>query len=433
VRTGDLQVVFAPVKGGKGAIGVQQGEGLKTLGDQGMEVAGLVVSMEGKDVYVMQQVLRVPLVRMLGVVGEDGKVQRLEEGQRVDLADKTVLTNKGGDVTARLGRERLTLGWAKTGELVVILQDGSPSKALSKGSAVDLDDRTKVQMGDGLVIMQRRLDLPLKYTLYPQADGGWAVSSAGADTPQPLRQGKKLELPGDLSVRWKGDSFQGSVRRVLFEGKNGLPISARVGLLALTIALCIGIPLGIIAALRHNTIIDYSATFFAILGVSIPNLVLGPVLIWIFVLILHLLDLNWTGRFSNYILPAFALGIGMSAAIARLTRASLLQVIQEDYIRTARAKGLSARTVVVRHALKNSLIPVVTILGPMFANVVTGTVVIEQIFAIPGMGRHFVMSIGNRDYPIVMATTIIYAVLIVLANLTVDITYGILDPRIRYS
>jgi ABC-type dipeptide/oligopeptide/nickel transport system permease component len=137
--------------------------------------------------------------------------------------------------------------------------------------------------------------------------------------------------------------------------------------------------------------------------------------------------------FKHAIMPVFALGTASAAGIARLTRASLLQVVREDYIRTARAKGLRERTVIVIHALKNSLIPVVTILGPAFAALVTGTFIVEQIFGINGMGKHFVTSIGNRDYQIITGVTLIYAAFLVVANLLVDITYAWLDPRIRYD
>jgi oligopeptide transport system permease protein len=228
-----------------------------------------------------------------------------------------------------------------------------------------------------------------------------------------------------------------------------LPISAQLGFLAVSLGLLIGIPAGIIAALKQNTAWDYTASTIAILGVSINNIVLAPFLIWIFAL-----QLGWfpaarwgaqppyflgilppmTSEFwSHAVLPTIALGTALSATIARLTRASLLQVIREDYIRTARSKGLRERAVVIRHALKNSLIPVVTILGPMFAAVLTGTFVIEQIFAINGLGRHFVQSVGNRDYPVVMGTTLVYGIAIVFANLAVDIGYAWLDPRIRYD
>jgi len=249
---------------------------------------------------------------------------------------------------------------------------------------------------------------------------------------------------GDL-----GPSFRYRSRSVNDIIAQALPVSAQLGLLALAIGIVIGIPMGIIAALRQNTMIDYSATFIAILGVSIPAIVMGPLLIWIFALNLGWFPVSRWGAqppfflgfipkpdldFWKYaVLPAFTLGTGLSASIARLTRASLLQVIREDYIRTARAKGLRERLVVIRHALKNSLIPVVTILGPMFAYVLTGTFVVEQIFAIPGLGRHFVTSIGNRDYPVVLGTTLLYGVAIVIANLFVDIVYAWLDPRIRFD
>ncbi|MGQ9668203.1 MAG: ABC transporter permease [Anaerolineae bacterium] len=249
---------------------------------------------------------------------------------------------------------------------------------------------------------------------------------------------------GDL-----GPSFRYRNRTVNDVIAEGLPVSAQLGMLAMLIAIGIGIPLGIIAALRQNTMVDYVATFLAIVGVSIPAIVMGPLLIWIFALKLQWFPVSRWGAQPPYflgflpkpdltfwrhaILPAFTLGTGLSASIARLTRASLLQVIREDYIRTARAKGLAERLVIFRHALKNSMIPVVTILGPMFAAVLTGTFVVEQIFAIPGLGKHFVTSIGNRDYPIILGTTLLYGVAIVIANLLVDIVYAWLDPRIRFD
>ncbi|NOX61079.1 MAG: ABC transporter permease [Chloroflexi bacterium] len=265
-------------------------------------------------------------------------------------------------------------------------------------------------------------------------------------------------LLGDL-----GPSFRYRGRTVNDIISTALPISMQLGFLAMLLGIGIGIPAGIIAALKHNTPLDYSATFIAILGVSISNVVLGPFLIWVFALKLGWFPVaTWKAEplFSNIaqqyiaagepvpmwvnlipkptfdffhhaVLPVVTLGTGLSAVLARLTRGSLLQVIREDYIRTARAKGLRERAVIVRHALKNSLIPVVTILGPMFAGVLTGTFVVEQIFAIPGLGRHFVTSVGNRDYPVVLGTTLLYAVAIVIANMLVDITYAWLDPRVR--
>lgn len=230
-----------------------------------------------------------------------------------------------------------------------------------------------------------------------------------------------------------GPSFSYRTRTVNDIIAEALPVSAQLGVMAIALGVSIGIPAGCLAALKHNTWVDHSSTFVAILGYSIPSLVMGPVLIWIFALKLGWFPVaRWEGPIY-WVLPVLTLGVGLSASIARLTRGSLLQVLQEDYIRTARAKGLHERVVVVGHALKNSLIPVVTILGPMFAGVVTGTFVVEQIFGIPGLGKHFVTSIGNRDYPVILGTTLLYAVLLVIANLVVDITYAWLDPRIRYD
>ncbi|MBP7962557.1 MAG: ABC transporter permease [Caldilineaceae bacterium] len=222
----------------------------------------------------------------------------------------------------------------------------------------------------------------------------------------------------------------------------GFSISAQLGGMAMLFALLIGLPAGIIAALKHGHWQDRSATFVAILGVSVPPLVLGPLLYWIFALQLDWLPVaKWASLsedglwsyVSHAILPAVTLGAGVSAIIARLTRASLLQVLYEDYMRTARSKGLSERVVTVRHGLRNALIPVVTYIGPLAAAILTGSLVVEQIFAIPGMGRYFVTSISSRDYPMVMAVVVIYSVIIVLVNLFVDILYVFIDPRISQT
>lgn len=232
--------------------------------------------------------------------------------------------------------------------------------------------------------------------------------------------------------------------------KQQLPISIQLGILALIIAVGVGAPLGIIAALRQNTLWDYLGMAIAIIGVSVPVIVLGPIFVYVFGIQLKWFPpTGWASKppyvlgflpsrvdinyFRYAIMPAVALGLGSSAIIARLTRASLLQVVREDYIRTARAKGLAERIVIMRHALKNSLIPVITILGPLFAALVTGTFVTETIFGIPGMGKYFVTSITNRDYPVIMGTILLYAVFLVVANLFVDLAYGYLDPRIRYD
>lgn len=257
---------------------------------------------------------------------------------------------------------------------------------------------------------------------------------------------------GFFWFRWInfGPSYFSQSRTVNDIFRDNLPVSAQLGMMVLLVALLLGIPLGTIAALKQNTILDYFSMSVAIFGVSVPVIVLGPLLIWIFGISLKWLPPTGWGTKPPYflgflpsklsldffklsLLPAVALGMSSSAYIARLMRASLLQTIREDYIRTARAKGLRESLVIFRHALKNSLIPVVTILGPMFAGLITGTFVAEQIFGIPGMGKYFVTSITNRDYPVIMGTILLYAFILVVANLLVDITYGSLDPRIRYE
>lgn len=240
---------------------------------------------------------------------------------------------------------------------------------------------------------------------------------------------------GDVRFQWMnfGPTYSSRGRSVSDIFRQQLPISAQLGVLALSIAIVIGIPLGIIAALKQNTLWDYLGMSVAIFGVSVPVIVLGPLLIWIFAVSLDWFPPSGWGQPNQMILPSFALGLGSSAIIARLTRAALLQVVREDFIRTARAKGLQERAIIIRHALKNSMIPVITILGPLFAALVTGTFVTETIFGIPGMGRFFVTSIGNRDYPVIMGTILLYAVFLVVANLVVDILYAWLDPRIKYT
>jgi ABC-type dipeptide/oligopeptide/nickel transport system permease component len=221
----------------------------------------------------------------------------------------------------------------------------------------------------------------------------------------------------------------------------GLGVSAQLGVMALLFALGVGLPTGIIAALQRGRWQDRAAMGASILGVSVPAIVLGPVLYWVFGLRLGWLPVaKWVSLdeglwpyISHAILPAVTLGAGLAAIVARLTRASLLQVLHEDYIRTAHAKGLTRQSVIIRHALRNALIPVVTILGPLSAAVLTGSLIVEQIFAIPGMGRYFVSSINNRDYPMVMAVVVIYSLIIVFFNLIVDILYVFIDPRLKQS
>jgi len=255
---------------------------------------------------------------------------------------------------------------------------------------------------------------------------------------------------GSVWFKWMnfGPSYTSRSRSVSDIMKEQFPVSLQLGILALLVSVVIGIPLGIASAIKHNSLIDYLSMTVAIIGVSVPVIVVGPIMMYIFGISLKWLpptgwgsrppyilgvipsELDWN-YFKYTIMPAIALGTGSSAIIARLTRASLLQVLGEDYIRTARAKGLRERMVINRHALKNGLIPVVTIFGPLFAAIVTGSFVTEQIFGIPGLGAYFVSSIGNRDYPVIMGTILLYVLVLVFSNLFVDLSYAVLDPRIR--
>jgi oligopeptide transport system permease protein len=209
--------------------------------------------------------------------------------------------------------------------------------------------------------------------------------------------------------------------------------SLRLGLTALSYAVILGIPIGILAALKQNTLWDYGALFVATSGISVPSFVLAIFLIIIFGSWLHWVDIlvdDWSQP-KYWFMPALVLGFGTMAYTARLTRSAMLEVMRQDYVRTARAKGLAERLVILRHMLKNALIPVITILGPALAGLVTGSFIIETMFSFPGMGRAYVQSIGQRDYSMIMGTTLIYALLVAVANLSVDLVYGLIDPRIH--
>ncbi|MBA3869811.1 MAG: ABC transporter permease [Anaerolineae bacterium] len=245
----------------------------------------------------------------------------------------------------------------------------------------------------------------------------------------------KLPFEDNATLRWMnfGPSFKSTSRTVNDIFRDNFPISFQLGIIALIISGVMGIPLGILSALKRNTIYDYVGMGVAIVGVAVPVIITAPLLQYFFGVQLKWLPLTGWGNPNQMVLPSLTLGFGEAAIIARLTRASLLQVMNNDFIRTARAKGLSERRVIIVHALKNSMIPVVTVFGPAIAYLVTGTFVVETIFGIPGMGRFFVTSITGRDYPVIMGTILIFAVLLVVVNALVDIAYVWLDPRIRYS
>lgn len=223
-----------------------------------------------------------------------------------------------------------------------------------------------------------------------------------------------------------------------------LPISMKIGLYAVLLGFLFGIPLGVLAAIYRNTVIDYTITLVSVFFASVPALALGPLLIYIFIVKLGVLpppdttawkigDLfNWQ-YLGRAILPIGVLAFGVSAGIARLTRASLLQTLRDDYIRTARSKGIRERSVLYIHALKNALIPVATIIGPLLAGLLTGTLIIERIFAIPGLGSAFVDSVTTRDYTQLLGLTILYSIFLIVGNIMVDVMYTWLDPRIRFD
>ena len=241
-------------------------------------------------------------------------------------------------------------------------------------------------------------------------------------------------LHGDLGV-----SFQYQDRSVTEIIREGVEVSAVLGLMALAFALAVGVTLGVVAAVRQNSPIDYASVFLSTFAASTPSFVLGILLIVVFAVQLGWLPVfGWEKAwwlFPNWkqaILPTITLGALPAAYIARITRASVLEVLQQDYVRTARAKGLHERLVLGRHVLKNAVVPILTVSGPIAASLVTGSFIVETVFAIPGLGKQFVASVFQRDYGMIMGTTIFYAVVIAVANLVVDMVYVAVNPRIRY-
>ena len=215
----------------------------------------------------------------------------------------------------------------------------------------------------------------------------------------------------------------------------GFPVSLRLGGFAMILALLVGVTAGSIAALRQNTRTDYTVMLVSMTGISIPNFVMAPMLILFFAVYLGWLPAGGLGDGSprNLVLPVIALALPQIAYISRLTRGSMIEILRSNFIRTARAQGLPERTILIRHALKPALLPVVSYLGPATAAIITGSVVIEQIFSLPGLGRFFVQGALNRDYTLVMGVVVFYGVLIILFNLLVDLAYAWLDPKVKYS
>lgn len=228
-----------------------------------------------------------------------------------------------------------------------------------------------------------------------------------------------------------GPSFKYPGRSVNDIIKDGFPVSFKLGIEAILIAIIIGIPAGILAGVKKDKWQDRAVNFFTTLGVAVPSFVVAALLIYVLSTKLHLLPAAMWNGWRYEIMPALALSGMPMSFIARLTRSSMLDILSQDYIKTARAKGLSWSKVLIKHALPNSLIPVVTYLGPMTASILTGSFVIETIFAIPGLGQYFVTSIYNRDYTVILGVTIFYSVIVIVLNMVVDLLYPLLDPRIK--
>jgi oligopeptide transport system permease protein len=253
----------------------------------------------------------------------------------------------------------------------------------------------------------------------------------GLNQPWYVQYGRMIGnvVRGDLgsSLKFEGQTVNGILARTL-------PVSATLGLCAYLLALVVGVTAGTLAALKQNSRLDYGSMALAMLGISLPNFVLGPLLVLVFSLTLFWLPpARWGGFPSwNLVLPVVTLSAIYMAYIARLTRSGMLEVLRSDYIRTARAKGLKERDVVIRHALRGGLLPVVSFTGPALAFLVTGTVVVERIFALPGLGNYFINANLNRDEPLIIGIVAFISILILLFNLLVDIAYAYIDPRIRY-
>lgn len=235
-------------------------------------------------------------------------------------------------------------------------------------------------------------------------------------------------LQGDFGPSFKYQDY--SVTELI---SLGFPVSLKLGFLAMLLALVIGLALGSIAALRQNSWADYTVMSFAMTGITVPNFVMAPVLALVFGVFLGWLPVAGWGELKHFVLPVIALSLPQIATVARMTRASLIETLHSPFIRTAKAKGMPTRIILLRHASKATLLPIISWLGPAFAAIITGSVVIEQIFGLPGIGRYFVQGALNRDYTLVMGVVVFYAVLIILMNLVVDLLYKVLDPRVRYD
>ncbi len=252
----------------------------------------------------------------------------------------------------------------------------------------------------------------------------------GLNDPVPIQY---INYLGRLAQGDLGYTFQYDGRTVNSMIANGIGPSATVGVEALIFGTLVGLVLGIIAALRHNTFIDYGAMIMAVFGIAIPSFVFAGLLQYYVGVKLGWLPVAFWNGPEYHIMPAFSLSVGVIATVARFMRTEMLEILGTDYILMARSKGVSKSAVIIKHCVRNSLIPIITILGPLSIALITGSLVIENIFAIPGIGEQFVKSITLNDYPVIMGTTLFYSFLIIIIILVVDILYGIIDPRIRVA
>ncbi|MGH2426792.1 MAG: ABC transporter permease [bacterium] len=250
----------------------------------------------------------------------------------------------------------------------------------------------------------------------------------GLDQPLLVQYGRYMAnlARGDL-----GRSIRSEVRDINQIIADGLPVSALLGAEALIVAVLGGITLGVLAALGHNRVPDHLSMGTAIVGISVPGFILATLLIDVFAVRLGILPVATWGTWKHTVMPAFSLALAPLAYLARLTRSSMLEELGQDYVKAAVARGLSRPRVIVGHALRNALLPVVTVLGPLTAGILTGSFIIENIFGIPGLGKIFVLSISDRDYPLILSGAVVYSVLLLAANLLVDVAYSLVDPRIR--
>ena len=267
-----------------------------------------------------------------------------------------------------------------------------------------------------------------KYRKTPEEVLERIQDSYGLNDPLPVQYFDYLKniARGNLGVSFTKLNY--SVNSII---ANGAPVSARVGFWAILLSLGVGVPLGATAAVRRGHMADWGSMIIATVGVSVPGFVLCVLLMYVFCGKLQLLPTYGLSNWKCYILPVFCLAFGRIAYITRLMRSSMLDTLHQDYIRTERSKGVTERTVISKYALKNSVLPVITYLGPMIASLITGTFVVESVFSIPGLGKFFVTAIGDRDYAVTLGLTIFVGALVIICNLFVDILYAVIDPRVK--